>query len=153
MMETFPVERRRWMVLGLSSCLALMQCLNWFTFSSVSVDRVRAYYGSEVIRSRGSIDLLLVWGAVMGLGLSWVPAQLLAAGGGGLRRTAIIAAVLLAVGASLRTVPCLWASHFDRAPWLTFAFLVFGRVDQTSSMALDCERFVRLVVGRVQGVV
>ena len=45
----YPLERRRFYILAVNSMLALMQCLNWFTFSSVDVARVRGYYGAHVI--------------------------------------------------------------------------------------------------------
>ena len=48
----YPLERRRFYILAVNSMLALMQCLNWFTFSSVDVARVRGYYGAHVIGGR-----------------------------------------------------------------------------------------------------
>ena len=44
----YPLERRRFYILAVNSMLALMQCLNWFTFSSVDVARASARLARDV---------------------------------------------------------------------------------------------------------
>ena len=38
----YALERQRFYVLGVNSALAMVQCLNWFTFSSVPVELLQA---------------------------------------------------------------------------------------------------------------
>ena len=105
----YAPERRRFYVLLVNGALALVQCLNWFTFSSVDVASLRGYYGPHVVRGRLVVDALLAWGSLMGALLGWLPARLLAHPDG-TRRATRLAAGLIAGGALLRLVPSLWVA-------------------------------------------
>ena len=128
----YGVESTRWYILAVFSMFSFLQCLIWFTFSSVHDTKVIAYYNNSAALlaaddddqlntlPNGPLDkvglaLLLNWGPIIGVAMFPFQAWLLTRKGGFQRATQLGSALVFG-GALLRYLPGTFVSR--DAVWL-----------------------------------
>ncbi|KAH3766136.1 transporter, major facilitator subfamily protein [Pelomyxa schiedti] len=111
----------RWYVLCVFSLVSCVQCLNWFTFSSVPEESME-YYGI----SNSTLNALLNWGPLMIVVGGPVVACALSFQRG-LRTCVIIGAAAILSGSVVRAIPC-WVSDDLRKSAFGVAFLHIGQI-------------------------
>eukprot|EP00727_Mastigamoeba_balamuthi_P005538 m51a1_g1603 hypothetical protein (512) ;mRNA; f:179899-181591 len=151
--RVYPVEWRRWYVLGLFCFISSLQSVVWFTYSSVPRE-VKEYYGV----TDHQIDMLLNWGSmtalVFGLPVAWLFSSL------GLRPAVLLGAALVFACSALRSIPCLAAStpaaRLAMLPLMNFAQTLNGVAGPivltpvallSSTWFPECERATATAIG------
>lgn len=112
--DDYPVELKRWYILFVFSLFSFNQCLVWFTFSSVSDDKVISYYGTENMDD-SVIALLLNWGPIIGIVMFPLQVYITQRNLAGFQHATILGATLVFAGTVVRAVPCLCSESFRQS--------------------------------------
>ena len=127
LLATLPHEysstHLRWWILFLFSLSSFLQCMVWFTFSSIP-DYVSAYYGPKM--NNATINLILNWGPIIYIPVlpfvSWFQTKK-----NGLLLAYWLAVILTFAGTVIRTIPC-WLPESTRQTEYAFIFLHVGQI-------------------------
>jgi hypothetical protein len=122
----------RWYVLFVLSFFAHNQCLLWFSFSSVDADKLGCdtqcespgYYGKNFDINR--IDLLLNWGAIVGMMCTPLQTWLLTRPNG-LRHCVVLGSGLTFFCSIIRTIPSFCSKQF-RSSFASYVLLCIGQI-------------------------
>jgi len=123
-MGTDTMAILRWYILVTFSFLSGLQCLVWFTFSSVKLDVFEDWF--HIADAKKDVDLLLNWGPIMYFPTSLLALWLLELPGRGLKYSVKMGALLTFLGSTIRAIPFLlkWRNgHFS-----TLIFLHIGQI-------------------------
>ena len=99
----------RWFVLFFFSLSNCNQCLSWFSFSSLDLDVMQKYFGSNM--DKAAADLLLNWGPIIGAACAPLQTWMLSQPRG-LRKGTWCGILLVFFGNLLRSVPILAVTAF-----------------------------------------